>query len=146
MLINKYGIFVIESKGYSGWIFGNETQKNWKQVIYKSKNGFYNPIIQNRNHIKALASILEIKDVNIFRSYIVFSERCELKNITVSKPNVRVIKRHQLQNTLNEDYKKYGIVFSNSQIRNFSDKLTKYMFTNDDTKKEHIKYIEKIKK
>ncbi len=146
VLINKYGIFVIESKGYSGWIFGNETQKNWKQVIYKSKNGFYNPIIQNRNHIKALASILEIKDVNIFRSYIVFSERCELKNITVSKPNVRVIKRHQLQNTLNEDYKKYGIVFSNSQIRNFSDKLTKYMFTNDDTKKEHIKYIEKIKK
>ena len=107
---------------------------------------FYNPIIQNRNHIKALANILEIKDVNIFRSYIVFSERCELKNITVSKPNVRVIKRHQLQNTLNEDYKKYGIVFSNSQIRNFSDKLTKYMFTNDDTKKEHIKYIEKIKK
>lgn len=145
ILINKYGIFVIESKGYSGWIFGNETQKNWTQVIYKNKTKFYNPIMQNRNHIKALASILEIKDMNIFRSYIVFSERCELKNITVNKPNVRVIKRNQLQNTLNKDYETYGSILLDSQIRDFNDKLTKYMFFNNDIKKEHIKYVEKLK-
>lgn len=145
VLINKYGIFVIESKGYSGWIFGNEIQKNWTQIIYKNRNKFYNPIMQNRNHIKALASILEVNDMNIFRSYIVFSERCELKKITITKPNVRVIKRNQLQNTLNQDYEKYGSILTNSQIKDFNDKLTKYMFFKDDIKNEHIKYVEKLK-
>lgn len=145
ILINKYGIFVIESKGYSGWIFGNENQRNWTQVLYKRKTKFYNPITQNRNHIKALANILEIKDVNIFKSYIVFSERCELKRITVNKPNVRVIKRNQLQNALDKDYEKYGDVLSNSQIRDFNDKLTTYMFIDDNIRSEHIKYVEKVK-
>lgn len=145
ILINKHGIFVVESKGYSGWIFGNESQKKWTQVLYKNKNRFYNPIVQNRNHIKALANILGIEDVNIFRSYIIFSERCELKKITVNKPNVRVIKRNQLQNTLDKDYEEYGDVLLNSQIREFNNKLSDYMFANDDIKKEHIKYVEKIK-
>ena len=146
ILINKYGIFVIESKGYSGWIFGNENEKNWTQVIYKRKNKFYNPIIQNKNHIKTLTNVLGIEDMNIFRSYIVFSERCELKKITVNKPNVKVIKRSQLQDTLDNDYKRYGVVLSNSRISNLNEKLTKYMFTDDNIKREHIEYVKKIKK
>lgn len=44
VVLSKYGIFVIETKNYKGWIFGNETQKNWMQVIYKKKTRFYNPI------------------------------------------------------------------------------------------------------
>lgn len=146
ILINKYGIFVIESKGYSGWIFGNENERNWTQVIYKRKSKFYNPIIQNRNHIKALANILGIEDLNIFRSYIVFSERCELKKTTVNKPNVRVIKRNQLQDTLDKDYEKYGVILSNSQISNLNENLTKYMFLGDNVKSEHIEYVKKIKR
>ncbi len=88
---------------------------------------------------------MEIKDVNIFKSYIVFSERCELKRITVNKPNVRVIKRNQLQNALDKDYEKYRVVLSNSQIRNFNDKLTTYMLIDDNIRSEHIKYVEKVK-
>lgn len=146
ILINQYGIFVIESKGYSGWIFGNETQSEWTQIIYKNKNKFYNPITQNRNHIKAIANILEIEDMNIFRSYIVFSERCELKKITINKPNVRVIKRHQLQNTLNRDYEENGKVLLNSQIKDFNDKLKKYMNPKEDVKNQHIEYVKNIKR
>ena len=105
----------------------------------------YNPIIQNRNHIKALANILEIKDMNIFRSYIVFSERCELKKITVNKPNVRVIKRSQLKDTLNKDYETYGSILLEKQISDFNDKLTKYMSPSDYIKIKHIKYVEEQK-
>ena len=83
--------------------------------------------------------------MNIFRSYIVFSERCELKRITTSKTNVRIIKRNQLQNTLNEEYEKYGTVLLDSQIRDCNDKLIKYMFPKDDIKNKHIEYVEKIK-
>ena len=54
VVVSKYGVFVIETKNYSGWIFGSEKQKNWTQTIYKKKTRFYNPILQNNTHIKAL--------------------------------------------------------------------------------------------
>lgn len=54
IVVSIYGIFVIETKNYNGWIFGSENSKNWTQVIYKTKNHFYNPIMQNKGHIKAL--------------------------------------------------------------------------------------------
>lgn len=92
-----------------------------------------------------MANILGIEDVSIFRSYIVFSERCELKKIYVNKPNVKVIKKNQLQNTLQKDYEKYGVVLTNNQIRDLNNRLTKYVFTDDNIKNEHIEYVEKIK-
>ena len=145
ILINKYGIFVIESKGYSGWIFGNENYKNWTQVLYRNKNRFYNPIMQNRNHILALKNILNIDDNTIFRSYIVFSERCTLKCIKVFKSNIKVIQRHDLNDTLNKDYELYGEVLNNEDIEKMYNKLFQYMYPDENTKKEHIKYIENLK-
>ena len=50
------GLIAIEVKDYSGWIFGNERQKYWTQILNygKEKYRFYNPIMQNAGHIKAL--------------------------------------------------------------------------------------------
>ena len=50
------GLIVIEVKDYSGWIFGNEKQKYWTQILNygKEKHRFYNPIMQNEGHIKTL--------------------------------------------------------------------------------------------
>ena len=36
--IGPKGVFVIEDKNYSGWIFGDENSKYWTQTIYKEKN------------------------------------------------------------------------------------------------------------
>lgn len=58
VVISKYGIFVIETKNYSGWILSNENSRNWTHVIYKTKNQFYNPILQNKGHVKALQDLL----------------------------------------------------------------------------------------
>lgn len=33
ILVSKFGVFVIETKHYSGWIFGDENSKEWTQVI-----------------------------------------------------------------------------------------------------------------
>ena len=59
ILIHESGIYVIESKNYSGWIFGSENQRYWTQSFSDGKGGsqkykFYNPIWQNDTHIKAL--------------------------------------------------------------------------------------------
>jgi len=34
IIISKFGIFVIETKTYKGWIYGKEKQKQWTQNLY----------------------------------------------------------------------------------------------------------------
>lgn len=47
VVVSNYGIFVIETKNYKGWITGNEFDEYWKQTIYKRKEKLHNPIKQN---------------------------------------------------------------------------------------------------
>lgn len=54
LVISIYGIFVIETKNYKGWIFGNSNRDYWTQNIWGNKYSLYNPIFQNKNHIKFL--------------------------------------------------------------------------------------------
>ena len=92
IFITQKGIFVFESKNYSGWIFGDEKSRNWTAMLpNKQKNQFYNPILQNKTHVKWMRNYVG-EEVPLF-SIIVFSERCELKKVTVESPNVKVIKR-----------------------------------------------------
>lgn len=101
LLIHESGLYVLESKNYSGWIFGMENQRYWTQTIPRQKgrppekNRFYNPVLQNRGHIKALKSYLEDESLPV-RSIIVFSERCELKKVEISRADCIVVKRDEL--------------------------------------------------
>lgn len=97
--VTAKGCFVIESKNYSGWIFGSEDQFKWTVSLPNGiKNRFYNPIKQNQGHIKRLREYLG-GDTPLF-SIIVFSERCELKKVTVETPDIKVIKRDRLCATM----------------------------------------------
>ena len=103
LMLSNTGIYVFESKNYSGWIFGDEKSKNWTQTLKGGKkNKFLNPIWQNKGHIKALQKILADVDDNYFFSYIVFSERCEFKKVSVFGDNISVVKRNKLFDLLKE--------------------------------------------
>lgn len=79
VVVSDYGIFVIETKNYQGWIIGNEHDDNWTQVIYKRKERLHNPIKQNYGHIQALKEVLsEYTDIN-YISIVVFTTKSELK-------------------------------------------------------------------
>lgn len=58
VVVSNFGIFVIETKSYSGWIFGNAHQQHWTQVIYHYKKKFYNPLRQNYAHVKAVEALV----------------------------------------------------------------------------------------
>lgn len=58
VIVSNYGIFVVETKAYKGWIFGNVSQEYWMQVIFKHKERFYSPLRQNFAHIKAIEGLL----------------------------------------------------------------------------------------
>jgi uncharacterized paraquat-inducible protein A len=81
IILSDQGLFVIETKNYSGWIFGDETSKYWMQVIYKRKEKFLNPILQNKGHIKALRDWLGEASSHIpIHSVVVFLPRAKFKS------------------------------------------------------------------
>jgi hypothetical protein len=58
VVVSNFGIFVLETKSFTGWIFGNAQQKYWTQVIYRYRKRFYNPLHQNYAHIKAIEAVI----------------------------------------------------------------------------------------
>ena len=143
MMVSETGIYVFESKNYSGWIFGSENQKEWTQSLpNKVKNKFYNPIWQNRGHISALKSFLEIENDRLLKSYIIFSERCTLKKISVTSENIKVIKRNDLMSAINHDIKTSQKLLSTQEIDRIFSTLKKHSLVDDAIKRKHIENIQ----
>lgn len=59
VLICTKGVFVIETKHYNGWIYGDAKQKQWMQVFFKKRSQFQNPIHQNYKYIKAIQALFD---------------------------------------------------------------------------------------
>lgn len=85
VLVSSFGIFVIETKNMSGWIFGRETDRQWTQVFPGKKFRFQNPLRQNYRHTKCLAEFLRV-DHSLFHSIVFFIGDCHFK--TSMPPNV----------------------------------------------------------
>lgn len=78
ILVAATGIFVIETKHYSGWIFGDPHESEWTQVHFQKKFRFQNPIRQNYGHVKAVQSLFTLPEDN-FVPLVVFTGRAEFK-------------------------------------------------------------------
>ena len=79
ILLSRFGVFVIETKHYKGWIFANENHKTWTQVLYRLKYKFQNPIHQNNRHVRAVRDLLDILPASDVRSIVVFTGSAEFK-------------------------------------------------------------------
>ena len=146
IMIEATGIYVFESKNYSGWIFGDKNHKNWTQSLNnKVKNKFYNPIWQNSGHVNALKRVVGIDNKNIFKSYIVFSERCELKKLNITSQDIKVIKRNNLFKIINQDIMTSPNVFTKKEIDQLYLKLQEYAYMGEETKEMHVKNIKEFK-
>ncbi|MDX1699070.1 MAG: nuclease-related domain-containing protein [Melioribacteraceae bacterium] len=139
VMIAQSGIYVFESKNYSGWIFGSEKSQYWTQTFPNGqKQRFYNPISQNKGHIKALQSLLEIKNNDFFKSYIVFSERCTLKKIDVNSSNIVVLNRNVLRKIIKRDIEAYPKLISISEVNQLALWLEKYTLADEEVKRTHV--------
>ena len=138
LMIHEKGIFVFESKNYSGWIFGSADQLNWTQSLQNGdKNKFYNPIRQNRTHIIALAAFLE-KPVSEFVSYIVFSERCTLKKVPADTSDVIIVRRPDMLKKLKATLKTTPTKYTFNDIQDIAKKLQPLTNKDDAEKQQHI--------
>lgn len=125
--VSVFGIFVIETKNYTGWIFGSEKQSKWTQVVYKQKHYFQNPLRQNYAHIKALSELLQLPEEK-FHSMVVFLGDCELK--TQMPPNVcrirqaaSYIRRFQTTLLLPQEIEAATAVLSSNEYQADGEKL-----------------------
>jgi restriction system protein len=78
IFVSRFGVFVVETKNYKGWIYGGERQETWTQKIYKQNFKFQNPLRQNYKHTKALESCLGISP-DAIHSVIAFMGECSFK-------------------------------------------------------------------
>ena len=138
LMIHEKGVFVFESKNYSGWIFGNANQLNWTQSLpNKEKHQFYNPIRQNQTHIKALSEYLNIP-ASSFTSYIVFSERCSLKSVPADTEQVIIVRRPNMLKKLRAQLRSSVNLYSPEEIAQFVQKLQPLTNKSEAEKQQHV--------
>lgn len=98
------GLIVFEVKNYGGWIFGNEGQRYWTKVLAygRFKSRFYNPIMQNQGHIRALRSRLPQNPNTPIYSIIVFYGNCFFRNVTYYSTDTYILHPHEVNNAVSE--------------------------------------------
>lgn len=100
VIVSRYGIFVIETKTYKGWIFGSATDPQWTQVNYRRKDRFQNPLRQNFKHTQTLAELTGIPP-ELFKSMIVFAGDARFKtelpaNVVQMRDFIRYIREFEV--------------------------------------------------
>ncbi|WP_010500109.1 NERD domain-containing protein [Paenibacillus elgii] len=134
IVVSSYGIFVIETKNYRGWIVGDEKSEYWTQILYKRKEKLYNPLRQNYGHMLALKGLLSDYSELRFIPIVCFSFRADLK----VKVSSEVIYTSRLVKTI----KKYNQeAIPASDVKQIAATITGANITNKDIKKQHIKSI-----
>ena len=142
LFICSKGILVIESKNYSGWIFGNEDDEQWTATLPNGeRNRFYNPIKQNQTHIKWLLNYMGMKTPR-YRIYsvIAFSERCTLKSITTHSSNLYVENRDQLSVVI-RDIWQHPDCMKENEILAIYNALMPLTNVDIETKKRHVESL-----
>ena len=87
VVVSRYGIFVIETKNISGYIYGGEYSQTWTRFwqgyarggrYQKDVIAFDNPVLQNGAHVKALYEELKQYSV-LYVPIVAFSPKAELR-------------------------------------------------------------------
>lgn len=134
VVVSNYGIFVIETKNYQGWILGNEFDDYWTQVIFKRKEKLHNPIKQNYGHIQALKDALsEYTDVNYF-SIVAFTTKADLK----VKTKTNVVYTVNLSKTI---HKYISETISDSVKEQIYERLLYLNIDSKENRKAHVQGI-----
>lgn len=134
--IRENGIFCIETKNYSGTIYGDQKSENWTQVFpnglkYKIKN----PLKQNYSHIRELDKVLDGK--YYINSVVVMVQNNADKIYCDNVVNLKDLKKY-LDNFVIEEN------FSLEEMDEIYNKILNAK--SDITNKEHVKNIKNTQK
>ena len=137
VVINTNGVFVIETKNYSGRIYGKESQLEWTQVLNygKVKNKLYNPVKQNMTHLYHISNLLP--ETTPLHSAVVFvkgnTNYIDANGVYTLKGLKRALTRNNGTILFPEEIDEIYRILSNANDSSVSNR-------------EHVKNIRKMKK
>lgn len=138
VIVSRFGVFVVEVKNMSGWIFGNEKSREWTQVFRTGeKFRIQNPLRQNYRHVKAVQQTLGACRIptHTVHSVIAFIGDATLKtqtpeNVTVGLGFSRYVKSFRTS------------VLTDTQVRTACEALTtSRLEPTGRTRREHIRHL-----
>jgi len=62
VVVSTKGVFLIETKNFSGLLFGRANESHWTQVAGRTRRKFQNPLRQNYKHVRFMADNLQVKE------------------------------------------------------------------------------------
>ncbi len=143
IVTSVYGVFVIETKHYGGWIFGDEYKPYWTQVIYKKKTKMHNPIRQNYGHVQALLTYIGQVDMQDVHSIIAFSPNSTFK-FKKDFTSAHVIQFPDLLTTISP-YKEHCI--SEATVKGINEKLAELLaIDSNDRKRLKTEHMQSVRK
>ena len=135
IVVSKYGIFVIETKYYSGYIIGKSNDNKWTYVAGKKKIKIDNPVIQNNIHVNFLVDLLHL-NYDVFIPIVCISGNCNL-NVEYNK-TVRIENLvFRIQTFKEEILPNYKVIY---------DKLNFYNIIDSNEIRKHVQRINEKKK
>lgn len=138
VLLHEKGIFVIESKNYSGWIIGENYDQYWYEIFPSGKKyKFYNPIYQNYKHINALIDLLKFKSEEHIWSYVVFGNKCDITETPTVAPRTLIIQANELLVSLQNDFNELETIFSSQTLTALYTILSQYENPDEAVKAKH---------
>ena len=130
VVISQYGVFVIETKNYSGDIYGSEDAKQWTQYLQGEGYKFHNPIAQNHSHELAIKNTLHVAPASII-PIVVFLGGAVLHCNTKSA----VLYARQLSEYI---LRQREIRFTQDGVERLTERLSKAIITDPDRKENHV--------
>lgn len=141
LLISRYGVFVIESKNYSGVIKGRERTPKWVQFVPRSKQApreFQNPLWQNEGHIRALRGVLDRYVPRVpYHNIVVFPDNCSVPNVP------GVVRLGDLRSTLKSMMKGTPVLTTND-VKAIKKAIDENNILNRNMRSEHVSYAKKV--
>ncbi len=134
IVVSLYGVFVIETKNYKGWILGRENSSQWTQNIYGKKSSFMNPLRQNYAHVKAVeVRISQYTSLPII-PIVAFSSACDLKVKTTN----HVVYFHKVCVVIREYKEKF---INKHDVESIVALLQDENIKSKEKKKEHVNFV-----
>lgn len=156
IVVSPYAIFVIETKNYSGEIYGSDSKDEWKQIIktdvrykkkwyktytYITKNTFYNPARQSIGHTIPIKKLIEHNyDLPII-PIVVFVGNADLTNVHT---NTIVLKRDYLLSAIQN----YHLTpyLSETDVTDIVSIINRNNLCDKVSNKKHIKNVKEVQK
>lgn len=136
IIVSIFGVFVIETKNYTGVVSGDRYDYTWLQETETTHQELYNPIRQNYGHVKALESLL-------WEGVPIESIVCFLDTADVLVEDKKLIRAYDLEEILKS--RKYMLLML-GQVDEICNILKEEILEGEKERLEHGKIVAQAKK